>query len=222
MAYMKPYVVRPGDYLAKLAFIHGFDAEAVWNHEKNATLKASRDPAILSPCDILYIPAEEDPEEASLPLVCEGTNEYTADVPDVSIELVLKDGEGQPLAGEPFEVVGIADTPKDRSTEGDGTVKFTVPILTEKVTVILTKKNLRYEVRLGHLDPLAKEERSVSGICGRLTNLGYFQWNDSVSLEYADEAIAGALACFQADNGLPETGLADEKTIEKLKSVHGS
>jgi hypothetical protein len=31
---MQPYVVRQGDYLVKLAWVHGFDAEEVWADEK--------------------------------------------------------------------------------------------------------------------------------------------------------------------------------------------
>ncbi len=47
---MRPYVVRQGDYLVKLAFVHGFDAEEVWNDPKNEEIRGRRaDHNILAP-----------------------------------------------------------------------------------------------------------------------------------------------------------------------------
>ena len=56
---MKPYVVKQGDYLLKLAHGLGFDADTVWNADENADLKAKRDPNILCPGDLLYVPDSE-------------------------------------------------------------------------------------------------------------------------------------------------------------------
>jgi hypothetical protein len=36
---MVPYVVRPGDYLLKLAHRHGFDVDTVWNDPGNDDLR---------------------------------------------------------------------------------------------------------------------------------------------------------------------------------------
>ena len=40
---MKPYVVKQGDYLLKIAHLAGFDADDVWGHAKNADLKKTAD-----------------------------------------------------------------------------------------------------------------------------------------------------------------------------------
>ena len=54
---MQPYVIRQGDFLAKLAHRFGFDADTVWNDAANTKLGDARtDPNILAPTDILYIP----------------------------------------------------------------------------------------------------------------------------------------------------------------------
>jgi hypothetical protein len=54
---MKRYIIRQGDFLARLAHRHGFDAESVWNHPSNAALvKLRPDPDQLCPGDELSIP----------------------------------------------------------------------------------------------------------------------------------------------------------------------
>ncbi|APR81837.1 Hypothetical protein A7982_07186 [Minicystis rosea] len=54
---MKSYVVRPGDYLTKLAWVHGFDVDEVWGHEKNGEISALRkDHNVLAPGDVIFIP----------------------------------------------------------------------------------------------------------------------------------------------------------------------
>jgi hypothetical protein len=51
-----PYVVRQGDHLAKVAVRMGFDADRVWNSDKNASLRERRpDRNMLCAGDILYV-----------------------------------------------------------------------------------------------------------------------------------------------------------------------
>ena len=54
---MRPYVVRQGEHLAGIAARYGFDPQPVWEHEANSELREQRrDPQILAPGDLLYIP----------------------------------------------------------------------------------------------------------------------------------------------------------------------
>ena len=39
---MRPYVIRQGDYITKLAHQRGFDADAIWNDPKNQSLRERR------------------------------------------------------------------------------------------------------------------------------------------------------------------------------------
>ncbi len=102
---MRAYVVKQGDYLTKLAYALGFSADAVWNDAKNADLKASRpDPDLLAPGDVLYLPdaAPDDPNPNPLksrvcrPVQSGTSNDYAAEVPPVSVHLVLAE-DGVPL-----------------------------------------------------------------------------------------------------------------------------
>lgn len=54
---MRPYIVRQGDYVTKIAMLVGCDEDEVWAHEKNQELKEKgRTKEILAPGDVLFIP----------------------------------------------------------------------------------------------------------------------------------------------------------------------
>ncbi len=94
---MKPYVVRAGDYLEKIAHALRFDAADVWNHPKNKTLRETRKPNVLNPGDILYVP-EVPP--TPLPLNRGGSNTYMSDVPEVELAFTLRLEDGTVLKNE--------------------------------------------------------------------------------------------------------------------------
>ncbi|MFT3765690.1 MAG: hypothetical protein QM820_09265 [Minicystis sp.] len=78
---LRPYVVRQGDYLTRLAHRFGFDAEEVWNDPKNAEIKKLRSSMeVLAPGDIVYLP---EPTRATLPIQKGTTNRYVATIPKV-------------------------------------------------------------------------------------------------------------------------------------------
>lgn len=55
-----PHVFRTQDRLDALALSRGFDAAAVWNHPRNADLRAERaEPTRIEPGDIVWLPALE-------------------------------------------------------------------------------------------------------------------------------------------------------------------
>jgi hypothetical protein len=101
---LRPYVVKQGDYLTKLAHTFGFDAEEVWNDPKNAELKQRRaDMDVLAPGDVVYLP---EASKEGLPLTPGTSNRYTAKVPKIEVTLAFQDGDA-PLANEPCEVLGL-------------------------------------------------------------------------------------------------------------------
>ncbi len=96
---MKPYVIRQGDYLRKLAHALGFDADGVWSHPKNADVKKQRDPNLLHPGDILYVP---NPRRSGTSW--QRKDEFLAvNVPKTKIQLALK----KKFANEPYEIEGL-------------------------------------------------------------------------------------------------------------------
>ena len=87
MKAVKSYVVRQGDYLTKLAYVHGFDAADVWKDPKNAELRGKRgDHDILARGDVLFVPMAE---KVGVPLQKGVTNRYVARVPAVDLSLVF-------------------------------------------------------------------------------------------------------------------------------------
>ncbi|MEM1034567.1 MAG: LysM domain-containing protein, partial [Myxococcota bacterium] len=65
------YVVRAGDWLAKIAEEHDSTVSAIWNHMANAPLRSQRgSPDVLYPGDVLHIPREPaitPPPQATMP-----------------------------------------------------------------------------------------------------------------------------------------------------------
>lgn len=216
---MKPYVVKQGDFLAKIAFKMGFDADEVWNDDKNADLKAKRkDGDILLPGDVLYVP--DDPRKKN-PFTKETANAYKAKLPRAKVKVALTGPGGKPLADEPYVVDGIGDD-APRTTDGSGNVIFTVPVTVREVELTLTKRKQTFRVMVGQLDPVGEP----SGARMRLEHLGLYSPSFAPGDEpYAsrDEAqLAAALAAFQIKKGLPSTGKLDAATQAALVAAHGS
>jgi hypothetical protein len=213
MAKMMPHIIRQGEYLDKLAFLKGFDADEVWNAPDNADLRARRDnPNLLCPGDILYLPK---PEPKSRPIRAGVTNSYVAEVPLVSVRVVLLE-DGAPLADEVFAVDGLS-TEQSGTTAADGSVTFEAPITAREVSIILPNRNLAYQVRIGDLDPSVE----AAGVAMRLSHLGYYGWFPDLDESVDAEAHRRAIAQFQVDAGLPPTGEHAGETIDALIGKHG-
>jgi len=213
----RPYIVRQGDHLAQLAYVHGFDATEVWNHERNAELRElGRKPELLAPGDILYLPVK--PKEG-LAFSAGTSNRYQARVPVVSVSLAFKDAE-RVLADEPYEVFGMGTDGSDgqtekRKTDADGKVALELPVTTREVTIVFPRQNVAYEVRVGDMDPVAE----MSGVQKRLENLGYLPRERESASE--DVYLQAAIAEFQKQHGLSPTGSLDDATSNLLKDEHG-
>jgi len=214
---VRPYVVVQGDYLTKVAHVLGFDAEEIWEHPKNTSLRETRAPNVLSPGDILYVP---DAPPDRLPLELGASNSYTGQVPEVTVSVLLCDHD-QPVAGEPYVVKGLR-TPLEGTTSATGLVSFPVPVDCVTAELGLPRRELSLLLLIGHLDPVD----TPSGQRARLENLGLkdrgapdpeaLAGDDDDSLE-----LQRATRAFQAARGLPQTGDFDEQTREALEMAHG-
>ena len=128
---MRPYVVRQGDYLAKLAFIHGFDAEEVWNDAKNDEIRGRRvDHNILAPGDIVYFPVKA---KEGLPLVKGTANKYKAKVPRALVRISFRASSSQ-LANARYVIEGNA-TPTEGLTTAEGLLELSAPVHVREVRV---------------------------------------------------------------------------------------
>jgi hypothetical protein len=216
---MKPYVIRQGDYLTKLAHQRGFDATAIWNDPKNARIRDKRtEPNLLHPGDILWIP--DAPEVRRLAVKSGSANRYVANIPKMPVEVRLQVG-GAPLAKEPYQILGLGPDPIEGATDDDGWLKATVPVHVREIEVLLTEKDRTLRVRVGDLDPVD----TLSGLKKRLTHLGFYQpsrvgiENDDVA---DDDALVSALKAFQSSRDIGPTGKLDDDTRKALTGAHGS
>lgn len=216
---MRPYIVRQGDHLASIAARHGFDADEVWNHDRNRDLRERRDgPQVLAPGDLLYVP-EREPELHDL--TPQSTNRFTASFPTVRVNLVLDTGNGR-AANEPYRVEGMGP-PQEGQSDGEGKVELDVPVHLSHVRLVLPNLHQSVVLRIGHLDPPTHD----SGVAQRLRSLGYLPPRDllpprSMTQRDRDAELARAVARFQRDQGLEESGEVDARTRDALREAHGA
>jgi Putative peptidoglycan binding domain len=216
---MKPYIVRQGDYLARLAFVKGFDADEVWNDPKNQDLKTLRgDPNILAPGDILYLP---EGKKDDLPVQQGTDNDYSAKVPRVKLKLSFKDDQG-PFAGEDYEIQDLGD-PIKGTTDGGGGLVVDVPVTAHEFHVFFSARNMIYPVLVGDMDPA----HEPSGVRKRLRHLGYYcDPSRAEAPDSPEEALVAldrlAIQAFQKDHQISPTGEIDDATRAALVDAHGS
>ena len=181
----RPYVVRQGDYLTKLAHDLGFDADAVWNDDDNRALRDRRpNPDILQPGDVLHMPA---PEPATGPQVSANTsNKYRARVPTVEVKLKLRDAADGPLASKAYRVLGMG-APLEGTTDGEGLATFSVPVRLREVCLVLEESGQEYQLLIGDMDPITEP----SGVRKRLEHLGYLSRRDGEGTD--DERLRDAI-----------------------------
>jgi hypothetical protein len=216
---MRPYVIRQGDYMTQLAHRLGFDETEVWNHDKNSALKARRHNAnILSPGDVVWLPACG---QAGVSISSGGTHQYNANLPRVSIRITLRNGSDA-VANEAYEIEGLGPIVRGR-TDKNGVLRFDAPVTARAVRLVLPRKNMHYEVRIGHLDPIEE----MSGVRQRLEHLGHYGWvlnpqpDDPLVNAADEERDRQAVSRFQAQNGIEVTGLVDDATRAAIRDAHG-
>jgi hypothetical protein len=207
---MEPYVVRQGDYLTALAYARGADPDQIWNAPENAKLRELRkNPEILAPCDIVYLPPAPEPRWHKVKLG--QVNTFVSDAPRIEILVKLPDFAG---ASYTADCDGVSLDPG--CVGADGTLSCSVPVIGKKVLVTFESLDESIELRIGHLDPI----NTPSGQHQRLANLGF-------PLPAPDEdedahALRRATALFQVSQGLSPTGEFDSDTLSALVKVHGS
>ena len=204
---MRPYVVRQGDYLASLARRLGFDADHVWKHPKNTDLAASRDPNILQPGDVLYLPASGGPR--FLPLTARTTNSFVAKIATVDLEINLQDTNGRPMAGVRYR---IPELEWEASTDAGGVARFSVPAHVREVSLVIPERDFATRLRVGHMDP----SDGPDGILKRLECLAYLPPGDR-----DPQRIRDAVATYQRAHSLTVTGVVDSDTTASIRAEYG-
>ena len=109
----------------------------------------------------------------------------------------------------------IDGTATDKQLDGDGRLEMPIPPNARHAVVTLKRANHTIELLLGGVDPID----SMSGVQGRLQNLGY-KIDDPLGTD--GESTYRALEDFQSRYGLTPTGEADDATRAKLAALHES
>ncbi len=213
---MRPYVIRQGDYLSKLAYKFGFDADTVWAEAKNEPLRQIRtSPNILLPGDIVYIPDPVRNSPATHNLSNGTTNTFVSDPATVTV--TLKFGNAT-FASQSYSVRELPHL-TGQTSSADGTVTFAIPVTIHTLTITFTESDETFVFHVGHLDPIG----TPSGVFQRLQNLGYID-PDSPFVPSNLDLVRVALRDFQADHGQtsgdapprsdPDGGLAPPATSD--------
>lgn len=210
------YVVRQGDCWARIAKQFGFsDYKLLYDDPANAELKAKRpNPNVLRPGDSIQIP-----DRTTKTIDVGSGKKHTLQVKSArkALRLVLLAHDGEPLASADYELDIGDGEPRTGTTDGDGKLEELVPSQLASATLTIAERVL--ELRLGHLNPVAEaNEGDLSGVQGRLKNLGYDP--GPADGKYGPRTRA-ALAIFQSDEDLDVTGEIDDATLAKLEETHG-
>jgi hypothetical protein len=165
---MRPYVVCTNEYLLKIAFKFGFDADSVWNDPSNDDLRKLRpDPNILLAGDVLYIPDDKPPVVHSL--VTGTTNEFVSpDPPTVVVTQTFGQVDPKAYSSKAFTVTELENL-TGLTTDGNGTATFPVPVTLDSVSVVFTDSGEVWRLILGGMDPID----TLVGVFKRLQNLHY-------------------------------------------------
>jgi hypothetical protein len=205
-----PYVVEQGDYLDKIAARLGASADEIWSHPKNEPLKKQgRTPNILHPGDILFVPEAKHPERRRVKIGA--YNFYRAEVPKTEVKLRVHGDDG-PMKGAKWIVDDMFQT-LEGTTDDEGTITFKVALTREFVIIKLPEHDRVMRLDIGHLDPAT----AASGVRARLEHLGYLDPGDA-----SPQGLTKAIADFQKDHDLEETGELDSESFKQLVEAHGS
>jgi len=210
------YIVRPGDYLSKIASAHGIaDWRALYNHPSNAEFRRLRpNPNLIYPGDELFIP---DRTDKSAPAPTGGPSRFRAHRSSNRLQVTLRDFEGHPLANQPatLEVAGAT-----RPVTTDGSGQLDEPIPPDATRAQVTINGVVITFAIGELNPMDDaDDDGVSGVQGRLCNLGYY--GGPIDGELSDETRE-AIRAYQRKCGLVESGYADRPLKDALRSEYGS
>jgi hypothetical protein len=198
---VEPYVIRQGDYLARLAYQFGFDAGSVWNDDKNTQLRKVRtDHNILSPTDILYIPDQANKPPVTQSLSTGTTNTFVSDPPTTNVTIRFVDA---PFASQAYSVPELPRL-TGLTTGQDGTATFSIPVTLDTFTIAFAGSGLSFSFDVGCLDPI----NTLSGIFQRLQNLGYIDPDvtaDPPDMDVVRAALRAFRAASQAPTSLPSS-----------------
>jgi len=206
------HVVRQGECLSSIAKAYGFaDWHTIYDYPPNSEFKKKRpNPDLIYPADAIQIP---DRTPFTTTLTTGRAYSFKVKVPRPRLRLALEIDE--PYAYE----LTIGDASTRGQTDGKQPIEVPIRADLDKATLTIwpatadPSTGITWTLALGHLDPVAE----LSGVQGRLTNLGYF-WGatDGEPSPELDDAIRR----FQRDEEIDSSRGLDEATRARLSARH--
>jgi Putative peptidoglycan binding domain len=211
------HIVKQGECLCSIAHHYGFtDWRVIYNDPHNAAFKAKRpNPNLIYPGDELYIPDRQPRYENGQ---TDNRHRFKVHPLPTYLNVCLQDPAKQPLAHVRFHL-RIETLEFEGNTDGHGWVRQEIPASAElgNLTVWPSADSpdarVKWEVKLGHLDPL----ETTTGVKARLRNLQYYSGEVN---DVEDDVYKAAVRRFQQDNGLAVDGIVGPHTRNKLKEEH--
>jgi hypothetical protein len=208
---MPDYTLVQGDCISSLALEHGLLPETIWQHPQNAALRHKRrDPNVLLPGDVLFIP-EKVLKEVSRPTGRRHTFVRLGVPARLKLRLLRND---KPRANKHY-ILEIDGRLLTGHTDQDGWLVQAIPPNARGGMLTLVDTGEQIPVHLGYLDPIDE----LAGVQERLRNLGYYSGPITNAL---DEETQRALSAFQRQQQLPLTGRVDAATQQALQAAHRS
>lgn len=210
------YIVRSGDYLSKIARDHGIaDWHTLYHRSENAEFRRLRpNPNLIYPGDRLFIP---EPTDRSAPAQTGGPARFRVHRATNTLQVALRDFEGKPLANQPGTLV-IEGAPRTVTTDGNGGLNEPIP--PHLTHAYLTIAGTTLTLAVGKLNPMDDaDDDGVSGVQGRLANLGYY--GGPIDGEPGDDT-RDAIRAYQRTHDLVESGSIDRPLKDALRQDYGS
>jgi hypothetical protein len=212
---MRPWVIRQGDFLLKLANQFGFNADTVWQDSTNASLRALRpNPNILLAGDVLYIPDPPASGPSMKSLAPGSTNNFVApDPPTVTISHQFVGDDSSTYASKAYTIQEL-DQLTGLTTDANGVLTFQAPVTLQTATVTFTDTGEAWALSIGSLDPID----TLSGIFQRLQNLGYLGGDVQFDPSDLDTLRAGLRLLKGSQAGSSESAPASSPSPDSAPS----
>lgn len=206
------YKVKQGDCISVIAYKFGFFPETIVSHSNNSKLRELRNEMeILCQDDEIFIPEKKQRTEN-----CNTDQRHRfcrKGVPAI-LHIQLLDLDLEPRAYLKV-MLSVEEKSKWITTDDKGWIQE--PILPNAKKAIITipedEENIEYEFFLGGVDPITE----LTGVQQRLVNLGFYSGPVDGKLT---EETQNSLELFQRRYELEETREPDERTLNKLETVH--
>ncbi|AKQ68846.1 hypothetical protein A176_005758 [Myxococcus hansupus] len=202
----RTHTVEEGDCVSSIAHAHGLSPQHVWEAPGNEALRQERtSPHVLKPGDVVALP---DRQVRHVPCATGRTHTFKLKGIPERFRLRLHE-DGAPRTRVPYRLT-LGQVVHEGETNDQGLIDCGIPPGAREAKLEVGGEE--YTLSLGTLQPVSTDE----GLRARLVNLGFLEEDAT------EEALAAAVAGFQAEAGLMPTGTVDDATRSKLREAHGA